>query len=217
MPPPAPQPSRPLCPLCRLEKERGGEGAAAALLAAVAFAIDAQQEAGAPAALRAMLGPAASVAAAVVQHASSQKPPPRLSLSGLMSALASLLLDCAKLDLAAFTADLATAEAALRCAVAAGNVAAARGSAPQRSTLWGELLPAAFKAVRKMGALPTLLGWAGLGGDACLPAAAMWRGGAAANVSRCMLSKYLQSHATNRHKSLPMLPPLRLARWPACP
>ncbi|KAI7840530.1 hypothetical protein COHA_005686, partial [Chlorella ohadii] len=134
----------------RLEKERGGEGAAAALLAAVAFAIDAQQEAGAPAALRAMLGPAASVAAAVVQHAAGQKPPPRLSLSGLMSALASLLLDCAKLDLAAFTADLATAEAALRCAVAAGSMAAARGSAPQRSALWGELLPAAFKAVRKL-------------------------------------------------------------------
>lgn len=118
----------------------------------MAFAIDAQQEAGAPAALRAMLGPAASVAAAVVQHASGQKPPPRLSLSGLMSALAALLLDCAKLDLAAFTADLATAEAGLRCAVAVGSMAAARGSAPQRSTLWSELLPAAFKAVRKLGA-----------------------------------------------------------------
>ncbi len=69
-----------------------------------------------------------------------------------MSALSALLLDLSKNDLAAFAADLTTAEAALRCAVAAGTAAAARASAPQRSELWGELLPAAFKAIRKLGA-----------------------------------------------------------------
>jgi hypothetical protein len=68
-----------------------------------------------------------------------------------MAALAALLLDCSKLDLAAFTANLATAEAALRCAVAAGAAAAARGAGPQRSALWSDLLPAAFKAIRKLG------------------------------------------------------------------
>lgn len=70
--------------------------------------------------------------------------------AGLMDALASLLLDCSKSDLAAFIADLGTAEAALRCAVAAGTVAA-RGDAAQRTALWGDLLPAAFKAIRKLG------------------------------------------------------------------
>lgn len=46
------------------------------------FAINAQQEAGAPAALRTMLAPAASVAAAVLTHAQQRKPPTRLPLSG---------------------------------------------------------------------------------------------------------------------------------------
>lgn len=134
----------------RLEAERGPDAAASALLGAVVFAINAQQEAGAPAALRTMLAPAASVAAAVLTHAQQRKPPTRLPLSGLMSALSALLLDLSKHDLAAFAADLATAEAALRCAVAAGTAAAARSSSPQRSELWGELLPAAFKAIRKL-------------------------------------------------------------------
>jgi hypothetical protein len=53
-----------------------------ALLGAVVFAIDAQQEPGAPAALRSMLAPAASVAAAVLTHTQQQKLPPRLALSG---------------------------------------------------------------------------------------------------------------------------------------
>jgi hypothetical protein len=66
----------------RLEEERGPDAAAAAVLAAAVFAINAQQEAGAPPALRAMLAPAASLAAAVVAHASTQKPPARLALSG---------------------------------------------------------------------------------------------------------------------------------------
>lgn len=136
----------------RLASERGAEAATAALLGAAIFAMDAQQEAGAPAALRAMLAPAAAVAAAVLQHAAGQKGPPRLALTGLMAALAALLLDCSKRDLAAFTADLPTAEAALRCAVVAGAAAAARGTTPQRSALWGELLPAAFQAIRKLGA-----------------------------------------------------------------
>ena len=52
------------------------------MLAAAVFAINAQQEPGAPAALRSMLAPAASVAAAVVSHAHTQKPPARLALSG---------------------------------------------------------------------------------------------------------------------------------------
>lgn len=158
-----------------------------ALLGAVVFALDAQQEAGAPAALRAMLAPAASCAAAVLQAAAAAKPPPRLALSGLMAALAALLLDCSKRDLAAFSADLPTAEAALRCAVAAGSLASARGSAPQRSALWGELLPAAFRAVRKLGeharvghgAGPwgrgTVLGRPGRSGRRCVPRAAVLR------------------------------------------
>jgi hypothetical protein len=70
------------CPCCRLEREKGVEAAAAALLGAVVFALDAQQEAGAPAALRSMLAPAASVAAAVIGHAQQQKPARRLELSG---------------------------------------------------------------------------------------------------------------------------------------
>lgn len=70
-----------------------------------------------------------------------------------MGALAALLLDCSKADLATFAAELATVEAALRCAVAAGAAATQRGNAAQRSTLWGELLPAAFKAIRKLGEL----------------------------------------------------------------
>lgn len=134
----------------RLEKDRGTEGAAAELLAAMKYAIRAQQDVGAPAELRTMLAPAASVAAAVLTHAQQQKPPMRLALTGLMSALSTLLLDSSKLDLPAFAADLSTVEAALRCAVAAGGAAAARGTAPQRSTLWGELLPAAFKSIRKL-------------------------------------------------------------------
>lgn len=143
---------RPRC--CRLERQRGAEAAAAALLGAVVFALDAQQEAGAPAALRAMLGPAASVGAALVQHGARQKA--KLPLTPLMHAVAALLLDCSKADLAAFTADLATAEAALRCAVALGHAVAARGSAQQRTQLWAELVPAAFKAIRKLGALHAL-------------------------------------------------------------
>lgn len=96
-----------------------------------------------------------------------------------MSALSALLLDLSKHDLAAFAADLATAEAALRCAVAAGTAAAARSSSPQRSELWGELLPAAFKAIRKLGAR----GWVRLaGGGRQAPAAA----GAAALQAECM-------------------------------
>jgi hypothetical protein len=136
----------------RLEQERGSEVALAALLGAIVFAIDAQQEPGAPAALRAMLAPAASVAAAILAHAQAEKAPPRLALAGLMAALAAMLQECSRKDLAAFTADLATAEAGLRCAVAAGAAAAARGSAPQRSALWADLLPACFKTIRKLGA-----------------------------------------------------------------
>ena len=76
------------CLCCRLEREKGAEAAAAALLGAVVFALDAQQEAGAPAALRSMLAPAASVAAAVIGHAQQQKPARRLELSGAIPAAA---------------------------------------------------------------------------------------------------------------------------------
>ena len=113
----------------------------------------------------------------------TSRPAAAAPAAGLMAALAALLLDCSRHDLASFTADLSTAEAALRCAVAAGGVAAARGSSPQRAALWGDLLPAAFKAIRKLGERPLLLlllpgeGWRGggtegglPGGVACLPA-----------------------------------------------
>ena len=62
-----------------------------ALLGAVVFAIDAQQEPGAPAALRSMLAPAASVAAAVLAHAQQQKPA-RVVLSGAHRAASGLAL-----------------------------------------------------------------------------------------------------------------------------
>lgn len=137
-----------------------------ALLGAVVFAIDAQQEPGAPAALRSMLAPAASVAAAILGTAQLQKGPARLALSGLMAALAALLLDCSKQDPATFSADLPMTEAALRCAVAAGTAAATRGTTPQRSALWSDLLPAAFRAMQRLGACQGATG--GVSGSLCV-------------------------------------------------
>ena len=95
-------------------------------------------------------------------------PLPCLLPAGLMASLVKLLADCSKLDLAAFTASLGTAEAALRCAVAAGAAAIAPGSpATLRTTLWGDLLPAAFKTIRKLGE------WVAMG--ACKRILCVWR------------------------------------------